>query len=302
MDSTVRAHGDDRVGGRLSARYHRRMLRIALSGGALALVFSVGPRVAGEQATPETIAGEAIYPRPSLEVWGHATGLLRDWKFSFEKEDKKHQVIVTRWRGYDETIFPKPVALGLRPDDRVKKIQLHVMVSSLHEPARVAVGSLLEVERVEEGSWKPVLAYRMPALEEWLLGALDDRVGAQHEALAATVEARTKQAARLGVAPTCSGVANVAGEKPVQPSKTSDVQPIFPAEGLRSVQRKVVLMGTLTEHGTLSNLTVSNPSTEFAYYEGSARAAVSLWRFRPATQAGCPIAIPSSVSVNYTLR
>jgi hypothetical protein len=279
----------------------RRMLRIARSALALVLALTMAPGVFCEQPV-STIPGEAIYPRPSQEVWGHVTALLREWKFSVQKEDKKNQVIVTQWRDYDETVMLTSAELGLRPDDRVKKIQLHIMVAADHEPARVIVGSIVELDRREGNRTTSVMGYRVLDIEDWFLARLDERVGAKHELLGSTFSARVEQAKRLGIgAPSCSPKGDPKG-KPSPPVKLSDVRPIFPAQGFSSGPRTVEVRGVLTEHGTLTDLVIVDPAPQFAHFQSSARAAAGLWRFRPTIHDGCPVPVTFTVTVNYRIQ
>ena len=76
----------------------------------------------------------------------------------------------------------------------------------------------------------------------------------------------------------------------------------FEAEGYGSRDGVVWLSGWITEHGTLTGLTVSAPSPDLAHFESSAPSAARRWRFRPTMFGDCPVATFLSVSVTYTLR
>ena len=229
-------------------------------------------------------------------MWDQAKIVLQKAGFRSERQDTKNQIFVTQWRSYDAALFP---ALTLGPDERAKRVQLHVMVATTHEPARVVVGSIVEVERRANNRTDTLLKYRVIPIEEWFLTALGDQIGAKHEATAATMTGRSEQAARLASdAATCAPAG--AAEKP--PVKLSDVQPVFPAEGFGSGQGKVLLQAVITEHGSMTELRVANPTQQFAHYEASARAAVSLWRHKPPSKDGCPMPMFSTVTVTHTIR
>ena len=254
-----------------------------------------GPLV--QESTAKAIQGEGMYGRSSREVWDHAKIVLQKAGFRPERQDNKTQILVTQWRSYDDALFP---ALTLEPDERVKRVQLHLMVATTHEPARVVVGSIVEVERRANNRTDTLLKYRVSPIEDWFLTALGDQIGAKHEPTAATMTGRSEQAARLAsAAATCAPQAG-AGVKP--PVKLSDVQPVFPAEGFGSGQGKVLLQAVITEHGSMTELRVANPTQQFAHYEASARAAVSLWRYKPPSKDGCPMPMFSTVTVTYTIR
>ena len=259
------------------------------------------PAAAGAQSPSSgPLPGEAIYPKPAAEVWEQAKGLLRELKFRAEKEDRNQQIFVTQWRSYDPDLLPDEGTLGLTPGDRIKRMQVHLMVSVDQEPARVAVGTVLELNRRDGNRSLTVMGYRLRAFEDWFLEKLDERVGVKHEPLAGTFDGRKEQAARLaqGSKPCTPAM----GGKMTPPVKINDVRPIFPAQGFDSGDGVVRVNAWMTEHGTLTALIVANPSPKLGHFESSARSAASLWRFRPATLGGCPIATSMTVTVTYTLR
>ena len=262
------------------------------------------PRVLAQQ--PElprasAVPGEGIYPRPSRVVWEQAKALLQTAGFRVERQDNKHQIFVTQWRNYDAVVLPDSGTLGLDPRDRVKKLQLHLMVSPDHEPVRLAIGSIVELERREGNRTSTILGYRVRSIEDWFLERLDERVGAKHEPLQSTLVGRSEQAGRLGSAPACVPKP-VPNAKPSPPVKVSEVRPIFPAQGYLSRGAGVQVRGMLSEHGTLNDLVIVDPSPQFAHFESSARAAASLWRFRPVMSGGCPVPASFTVFVTYAVR
>ncbi len=250
------------------------------------------------EAPLSTIPGEGIYPRSSREVWDHAKAVLQKAGFKSERQDSKNQIFVTQWRSYDTERFPP---LTSDPAYRVRRVQLHLMVAPQLEPARVVVGAIVETERRVQNRNETLLMYRANALEQWFLDALDAEVGVKHEPMASTFDARAEQAKRLGNAsPPC--VPAPGGGRPAAPVKLSDVRPVFPAQGFGSGEGKVWLQAVITEHGSLINLRIVNPSQQYAHYESSARGAVSLWRFKAPSQGGCPISTLFTVSVSYNIR
>ena len=145
-----------------------------------------------------------------------------------------------------------------------------------------------------------VFAYRVSEVEQWFLDALDAQVGVKHEPMASTFEARVEQAKRLGSAAPCVPAAGDGGV--AAPVKLSNVEPLFPAQGFGSGEGKVLLQAVITEHGSMTNLRIVSPSSRYPHYEASARAAVSLWRFKPPLKDGCPISTFFSVTVTYSIR
>jgi TonB family protein len=260
-------------------------------------------------AAPQSSAslpGEAMYPRTSQEMWQHVQALAASLKLRVEKKDAKRQTFVSRWKNYDPRVFPPPSSLGLQDSDRPIRVQFHVFVTPGHDPARVAVGTILEMDRHVDGRIGKSFGYRVGVIEEWFLRELDKRAGVGHERMAGSIDARREQAARLMPAgssdPCLSSPAKAAPGNFTRPMKISDVQPIFPAEGFGAGEAVTLVRATITEHGTLAHLEVASPSPKHAFYESSARAATSLWRFEPARIAGCPIATLTMITVNYRLK
>lgn len=289
------------------AGVHMRFVPLAI-GAALAAWAPSADMAAPQPPTSieDRLPGEAMYPLASRDTWAVVLALIRELGFRTEKNDGKHQVLVTQWRTYDTRILPDVAALGLPAGDRPLRVQFHMMVARDLEPARVAVGSILEIERAVDGRRTTVLGYRPPALDGWFLMSLDQRAGVNHTPMPAAWQARRKQAAALmpaGLADPClTETQRDPASKASPPVKLSDVRPIFPSQGFDSGESKVVLVGALTEHGTLTDLKILNPSDKYAHYESSARAATSLWRFQPTIVNNCPVPGGFTASVNYRLR
>lgn len=125
----------------------------------------------------DRLPGEAMYPLASEDVWTHVRAMVRALGFRTEKNDGKHQVLVTNWRSYDLRILPDAARLGLQDGDRPLRVQFHVLVARDRQPARVAAGAILEIERAVDGRRTTVLGYRPPVLDRWFLSALDERAG-----------------------------------------------------------------------------------------------------------------------------
>ena len=79
--------------------------------------------------------------------------------------------------------------------------------------------------------------------------------------------------------------------------KVVDLEPVFP--GFDSRSRVVNVTGLITEHGTVTNVQVQGGDAAFKAYESSARAAVGLWRFDPATAGECGLPVFLSAELRY---
>lgn len=288
---------------RLRARAFGGVLAVLTVTGAVVVIAAPRQEPAVRKAT---LQGEAIYPIASKAVWQQVTGLMTELKFPKELRDEQHQVLVTGWRRYDQKLLPTATELGLAYPDKPLRIQLHIAVAPHPEPARVAVGAVLEMERHQDGQTVSTLGYRPPVIDEWFLHLLDTKLGSQHVPLAATLGERRQQAKQLmpaGLADPClDRVPLPSPGRIVGPVKVSEIQPVFPAQGFASGAHAVILTGMVTEHGTLPDLKVSQPSPGFDHYEQSARAAGTLWRFQPPQSDGCGIQTFLTLTINYKLR
>jgi hypothetical protein len=251
-----------------------------------------------------TLQGEAMYPRTSKEMWEQVQALVAQSRFGVQRRDGKHQLLITRSASYDPRVLPGLEALNLSADARAVRVQFHIWVFPGRDPARVAVGAILELERQADGRAVKTYAYRVALLEEWFLATLDARAGVRGEPMAATFNGRIEQASRLmppGLTDPCLTADGKVSRTFVNPVKISDLVPQFPARGFDTGQAETRIEAELTEHGTLTKLTVLNPSPRFAHYEASARGATAFWRFQPTRTAGCPIVTVLTVTVRYKL-
>lgn len=261
------------------------------------------PAPAAAQDAAARLPGEMMFPAASADVWGQVQKLLKDLKFGSDKMDRKHQVAVTSWRAYDPKVLPEVSALGLDPQIRPRRIQLHIQVAPRPEPARVAVGSVIEVGSPGPRGERTSYVYGAAVIERWVLGLIADRVGIQGTPIASDWNRRIEDAKRLlpaGVSEPCL-IAPGAG-KVKAPVNVSKPDPLFPEQGFTSGNGKVVVTGWMTEHGTMTLLKVANPQPGLEHYEASARAAVALWRYEPGRVADCPIAAFMSVAVTYRIE
>jgi TonB family protein len=85
-----------------------------------------------------------------------------------------------------------------------------------------------------------------------------------------------------------------------QPSKTTDVKPVYPSDAQAAgVQGVVIIEALIDESGSVANARVlrSIPSLDQA-----ALGAVSQWRFTPTSVNGRPAGLVMTVTVNFTLQ
>lgn len=89
------------------------------------------------------MSGEWLLARPGPEVFAAARDTLRAHGFRFERDDAAAGLLVTRRVAYDAR-WPDAASLGLRVIHTPAAITLYVHVAPGFEPARLAVGAVLE--------------------------------------------------------------------------------------------------------------------------------------------------------------
>lgn len=274
---------------------------------ALVLAAIIGACTLSSAQAPvahSTIPDEYIFRATNADLWRHVKALIRDLEMKTESLKDDRQLIVTRWTSYSETRFPERQRLGLADGLSPRALQVHAFVPAHLEPARLAIGVILEVRR-DAGS--TAWLYRQPQLGAWFVSQLSARLGSQPQGLADTTEGRAAQSRELmppGVTDRCSTTpaapAIVGGVN--APQRLSEFRPIYPGDAGGQRDAKVLVFGVITEHGTFvpgnrPAATAADPA-----FMSAARAAVGLWRYLPAMRGGCPILTGASVTVTFSTR
>ena len=85
-----------------------------------------------------------------------------------------------------------------------------------------------------------------------------------------------------------------------QPTKVTDVKPVYPeAAQAARVQGVVIIEALIDESGAIANARVLR---SIPVLDQAALAAVSRWRFTPTGVSGRPVAVTMTVTVNFTLQ
>jgi TonB family protein len=212
--------------------------------------------------------------------------------------------VVTAMVDFDPTKMPVP---ELPTRYLPRKVQFHMFVSPFTEPARVYLGSILQVEDRFASDLTAYL-YGVPVLEDWLFGRLEGVLGQTGRAMPATHKGREALAQSLDGSASRTGCAGLAGSVPAgaqikepQPIKITHVQPVYPgkgeyAGGVVKVEATLLEDGSIVEARALEN---TGPSAQFAQ---AAVEAVRLWRYRPTRVGDCPVPTIMNVKVNFRPR
>lgn len=144
--------------------------------------FSPSSQATGEERTYAgvfnfelSIPSEWIYPMASRDVWGYTVDLVKALKFRTGRREDDRQLIVTDWQTYP-TGFPDAGALGLPPGFLPEMVQLHLRVAPHQEPARIAVGSIIQAKQMGRRRSASTI-YSSEAFAAWIIGRLSERMG-----------------------------------------------------------------------------------------------------------------------------
>lgn len=140
-----------------------------------------------------SIPREWIYAMSSRTTWTRLRDLARELKLGVERLDDKHQVLVTDWQQYRGRSFPEQGSLGLPLGQCPERIQFHVQVAPGMEPARVAIGSIIQTRHMADGRRDGFTVYAREAPSAWLLAKLTERTGTRPEPLSASADRRAEQ-------------------------------------------------------------------------------------------------------------
>jgi hypothetical protein len=252
--------------------------------------------------------GEWMFSASSHDVWLQLRELVRDLKLSTTRVEDDHQLLITRMVNYRRDL-PDAQALGL-PAGRVPDaIQFHMYVTPGIEPARVAIGTIIQTRSMTNRRDGSLLYENVPA-SSWLLAKLASRLGAVPEAISSKPARRAEQAQRLmppGASDACSqkeAVLLTRGAKGVQyPRALSEVKPIYPRNELDDRnQTKLVFSGEITEHGTLTNVVHESPPDASETFKAASQLAARLWRFEPAQIDGCRARLNATFEMVFVLK
>jgi hypothetical protein len=244
-----------------------------------------------------------MYALPSRQAWEAALATLKGAHIGVSEIDRGAQAVVTVMADFDRAKMPVPEL----PERYLPgKVQFHIFVSPFTEPARVYLGSILQVEDRLAGEIAYVYGARV--LEEWLFERLEAVLGQVGRAMPATPAARAALAESLGGSPSRSGCAASAGSfrpgaqiKDPQPIKITRVQPVYPGKG-EYTGGMVKVEATLLEDGSIVEARAVENTGPSAQYAWAAAEAVRLWRYRPTRADDCPVQTNMTVRVNFRPR
>ncbi len=261
------------------------------------------------------LPGEWMYPRSSRDVLAAVRATLGAARLKLQHEDRAVGALVTKPVPYDATQWLDAAALGLPLGHTPALVQFHIHVSPDLEPARIAVGAVLDTTSVQT----PVTGakarggsrfYSVRPLGASFVAALSARLGVAPEPLASTRGGRAAQALRLLPA----GLEGGCGVKPPSPEGEGRVEqmpkkanyellPLYPeAQQRRGAGGQIAIAAELTEHGTVTNMTVGTDQIGDDNLKAAALGAGGLWRYKSAVVGGCPVPISLVLGIQFSME
>ena len=240
-----------------------------------------------------SIPGEWIFPVPSKVAGAAIQKVADDLDLRVETKDQDHQFLLTQFLTYRGRPLPDVEALALQLGNIPDKIQFQFYVSPGLEPARVAIGTIIQTTAISTNGRREATAYGRDAVRVWFLSR------------------RAEQTARLLPA----GTAEPCGTRPasILPAKSSQlvtapkafhrVRPVYPKELLDSRKGgSIVFEAEVTEHGTLTGIRHRSPADAPTDFKLASQLAAGLWRFEPGKSGTCPTRVRATLAMSFVTR
>jgi len=257
-----------------------------------------------------TLPGQAMLGATSLATWNAVRLTMRELGIPIDKAEDRTQLLTTGPFRYIAVKLPDAATLSLPPGYKPDRLTLHVYVTPGMQPARIAVGSIMDVVPMAANERNRFVMYGDESVARWFLSELARRMGVKMEPMAASAQRRAAQSQALmppGMTDPCSTKAarmvDPAGSSITAPKKLYNVQPMYPSDQLEARKTAtVVFRGEITEHGTLVNPTMTEPAGAPASFVASAQLAFGLWKFAPGQQDGCPVRVKGEFRSEFKLE
>jgi TonB family protein len=265
-----------------------------------------------------SLPGQGMLSSSSHDTWTAVRAMMRRLKIPVDKADDSMQLLTSGPFRYTAVPLPDAATLSAPPGFRPDRVRLHIYVTPGMQPARVAVGSVMDLEAIASNDRRRLTVYGHEVIARWMLTTLAQRMGVRTEALAASADRRAEQSRALmpaGLTDPCSikpaqlmATTAAATAQPnlptVKPPRLLDrVEPMYPSDQLDARKRAlIVFTGEITEHGTLVNPTMTAPADAPASFVSAAQLAFGLWRYAPPEAQGCPVRVNATFTSSFTLK
>lgn len=164
-----------------------------------------------------------MFATASKEAWALVQARLKELGLPAAKTDRENQLLITKWASFGDgrvEWLPRPTVPQQYSPERVR---FEVFVSPFVEPARIYVGSLMEL-RLKQGKVSGSLLYNHRALNLAALGALAKALGQEGFEIPPEQEERDRLAASSSSHRPGSALS---GFTPVPPPRRSRIREGF---------------------------------------------------------------------------
>jgi hypothetical protein len=243
---------------------------------------------------------------PSAEVWGRVRAAVDSLGLDVEQVDPNHQVLRTRWYrpGHKKRAWLESPTLPRGYEN--PRMQFLVYVSPFVEPARLYVGSVLELERSSD---QKAVAHNVRQVNLALMGKLEEVLGQQAWNVPADRDERAKlQLTLRGGLPDACAATSAAGDfddadiVPPEKITVSEYPVQFTDAAMRAHRGGAVRLELiLTEDGTLAGIRPGGEPIGFDL-EKAAAGPLSLLLYTPTRRGSCPVVTTVNITVNFHLR
>ncbi len=281
-----------------------RML-ICLLGAAIATVATAEDGPPAAPSVPWSRMEGRMLKLPSAEVWGRVRAAIDGLGLEAEQVAPELQVLRTRWYrpGHKKRPWLEPPTLP--PGYERPRVQFLVYVSPFVEPARLYVGSALELERSHSGK---ALAYNVRQVNLTLMTKLEEALGQQGFNIPADRDKRAELqlALREGRFDCTTDLppGDVDDDDITHPRKikVSEYRIQFTNAAMKAHEGgEVRLKLIVTEDGTVAGLEAGGEPIGFDL-EKAAAGPLSLLLYTPSRIKGCPVPTTITYTIDFKLH
>ena len=259
------------------------------------------------------LPGEWMVPRPTADVDAAVRKVLSARGMRVVKEDPEAGVVITASLPYRPE-WPAAEALRLSVLHTPRRVIFHVRVARDLEPARLAVGVILETDYahipLRASKWKGGSTfYGQRELGHMFVEWLAKSLGVDAVPLPSDATERASLARRFlpSAAEACAGTPaallpdGATSTRPIAAPKYP-VRPEYPRQELAlRLVGSVTMRGEVTEHGTFTNLEQVSGVDE-ANLVAAAFGAAGMWAFRPPLVGTCPVRQSVTLEIAFIVR
>jgi TonB family protein len=240
----------------------------------------------------------------SSEAWSLVQKGLPQLGLAAGKTDRLNQVVLTKWRDFGAKGMDWLPAPALPSGYAASRHRFEVFVSPFAEPARVYVGSVVEVRRLGDVESRGAV-YNSPTVNAALMTQIARAIGEEGVPIPSDHDQRRLVALSIlgDEANEClrrgtTAAARIDRLTPPSEIAVSRFEIEYPEAASTRGEGTVEIEFAIQEDGAISDVHVPGPPSDYQF-DLSAMGPVSLRLYSPARTDGCPIPVSMSYTVNY---